>query len=89
VFRATSAHANSFEALLCFTAACFTAHLAGLEQGVAAPLCSLFLACRLAYVFLYIAGAHWTIGVARSLVWVAGFAATLRLQLLALAKLGL
>jgi uncharacterized MAPEG superfamily protein len=89
VFRATSAHANSFEALIYFSAACFTAHLAGLDEAVSSSLCTLFLACRFLYVLLYIAGAHWAVGVARSLVWVAGFAASLRLQGLALAKLGL
>lgn len=89
VFRATSAHANSFEALICFAAAAFTAHLAGLDAGVASSLCAFFLACRFLYVLLYIAGAHWAVGVARSLMWVGGFAATLRLFGLALAKLGL
>lgn len=34
VFRATSAHANSFEALICFSAACFCAHLAKLDEQV-------------------------------------------------------
>lgn len=89
VFRTTSAHANSFEALICFAAAAFTAHLAGLDAQVASSLCSLFLGCRLVYILLYIAGTHWAVGVARSLVWVAGFASTLRLFSLALAQMGL
>lgn len=89
VFRATSAHLNSFEALILFSAACFTAHLAELDAATASGLCGFFLACRFLYVLLYIGGTTGAIGLARSLVWVGGFAATLRLFGLSLAKLGL
>lgn len=89
VFRATSAHQNSFEALILFSSACFAAHLAKVHAGTASGLCGFFLACRLLYVLLYIGGMHAAIGVARSLVWVGGFAASLRLFGLALAKMGL
>lgn len=89
VYRATSAHQNSFEALILFSAACFAAHLAKVDAGTASGLCGFFLACRFLYVLLYIGGTHAAIGVARSLVWVGGFAASLRLFGLALAKMGL
>lgn len=89
VVRATAAHANSFEALILFSAACITAYIARLDERVASSLCTTFLVCRLLYVFLYIGGTHQYTGVARSLVWVVGFATSLRLQGLALAKLGL
>lgn len=60
-----------------------------MDLHVASSLCTLFIALRVAFVFLYIFGVNQAIGVARSLVAVAAIAVSIRLTLLALAKQGL
>jgi|EP00624_Nannochloropsis_granulata_P005327 uncharacterized MAPEG superfamily protein len=87
--RTTAAHANSWEAFAYFSASCITAHILKLDVQVASSLCTLFLVLRFAYVLLYIVGTNEWIGAARSLVWVGGLVAAVRLSVLALAQAGL
>lgn len=77
--RAHWAHLNSFEAFPFFAAAVIIAHLAGGEQNVVDWLAMGFIAARIVYSVLYIAG----IARLRSVVWALGFFATIALFIIA------
>ncbi len=73
--RALGAHNNSFEALQLFTAAAFIAYTTQADPAIAARLSVGFVACRVAYIALYLLDKP----SARSTIWVIGFAATVAL----------
>lgn len=67
--RALGAQANGFEAFPAFAAAVILAQLAHAPQGRVDLLAGLFIACRAAYIWLYVTDRPSQ----RSLVWGAGF----------------
>ncbi len=69
--RAHWAHLNGFEAFPLFAAAVIIAHLAHAEQAKIDLLALAFIAARIVYSVLYVAG----IARLRSVVWALGFAA--------------
>ena len=69
--RAAAAEANSFEAFPFFAAAVIVAHLTNAPQPRIDLLAILFVVARISYVICYLADWHW----ARSVVWLAGYAA--------------
>ena len=69
--RAAAAEANSFEAFPFFAAAVIVAHLTNAPQARIDLLAILFVIARISYVVCYLADWHW----ARSVVWLAGYAA--------------
>lgn len=77
--RAHWAHLNAFEAFPLFTAAVIIAHLAGVEQGILDLLAMAFIAARVVYSILFVAG----IAVLRSVVWALGLFACIALFVLA------
>jgi len=77
--RAHWAHLNAFEAFPFFAAAVIIAHLAGGEQAAIDGIALGFIAARVAYSVLYIAG----IARMRSAVWALGFFATIALFVIA------
>ncbi len=78
--RAQRAFQNHFEGLVLFAIACLTLTLADKTTGLTASLAWIYLAARVLYVPAYIYGlSPW-----RSLVWAAGFLATLAILILAL-----
>lgn len=78
--RAQAAHENGFEAFAPFAAAVFVSHLGGGNAEHASTLALTFVAARVVYPFVYIAGG--ARGLIRSLVWTVGAAATVGLFLL-------
>ncbi len=70
--RANAAQQNSFEAFALFAAAVLIAHATHGPRARVDQLAMVFIAARVGYLPLYLAG--W--GVARSLVWTVGMAAT-------------
>jgi uncharacterized MAPEG superfamily protein len=77
--RALGAHLNSFEANTAFVAGVLIAQMAHAPQIRVDAAAVLFVALRVAYGLLYLAG-H---GTARSLVWSAGFVCTVGLFVIA------
>ncbi|MBL8517444.1 MAG: MAPEG family protein [Betaproteobacteria bacterium] len=80
--RAHSAHLNSFEAFPLFAAGVILAQMAGVQQDIVNVLAGLFVAARVAYLWLYLNDK----ATARSLVWLAGLAASVALLALAAVK---
>ena len=68
--RAAAAMANGYEGLPLFVAAVLTAHMLHATQSTVDLLALGYIASRVAFGFLYIAG----LGTLRSLVWVGGLA---------------
>lgn len=68
--RAWWAQQNAHEAFPLFAAAVLVAHFAGAAQPVADALAIAFIAFRIAYATCYLADIH----LARSLMWLGGFA---------------
>jgi uncharacterized MAPEG superfamily protein len=78
--RANAAQHNSFEAFTFFAAGVLLALLSDVEVDDVAQCGWFFIAMRLAYIYCYVTNqATW-----RSISWALGFAATLRLYVLAL-----
>lgn len=77
--RAVAAMNNGYEGLPLFVAAVLVAHLAGVEAGTAALLAWGYVALRVVFGAVYIAG--W--GALRSVVWAAGLACIVALFVLA------
>jgi len=73
--RAAAAMANGYEGLPLFVAAVLTAHMLHATQSTVDMLALGYIASRVAFGFLYIAG----LGTLRSLVWVAGLACIISL----------
>ncbi|MBP8145554.1 MAG: MAPEG family protein [Inhella sp.] len=67
--RANNAQANGFEALPLFIAGVLLAQMGGGAQGTVDALALGFIACRVAYIALYLADLQ----LLRSLVWAGGF----------------
>ena len=67
--RANAAQNNSWEAFAPFAAAVIIAHIAGARQGMIDTLALAFVACRIAYAFLYITDR----ASLRSVAWIAGY----------------
>lgn len=70
--RANAAQQNSFEAFAFFAVAVLVAHVSRGQQGLVDLLAMVFVAARVLYIAVYVAG--W--GAVRSLVWTVGMAAT-------------
>ena len=70
--RANAAQQNAFEALPFFAAAVLVAHLVHGPQARVDQLAMVFIAARVVYLPVYLAG--W--GAVRSLVWTVGWGAT-------------
>jgi uncharacterized MAPEG superfamily protein len=78
--RAQRAMNNHFEGLILFSIAVLVTHLSDSGTGLTAALAWIYLAARVLYVPAYLLGlSPW-----RSLVWAAGWFATLALLVLAL-----
>ena len=73
--RANAAQNNSWEAFAPFAAAVIIAHIAGARQGMIDTLALAFVACRIAYAFLYITDR----ASLRSVAWIAGYACVIGL----------
>ena len=73
--RADAAQHNSLEAFAPFAAALILARVQGLTDDFLAPWAWGFIACRLAYVALYVLD----LATLRSLVWLLGLAVVIRL----------
>lgn len=73
--RANAAQANSWEALPVFVAGLFVAHQHQAAQATVDALAVAFVACRLAFIGLYVADK----ASLRSLVWIAGLGACVAL----------
>jgi uncharacterized MAPEG superfamily protein len=80
--RAVAVHLNTIEAFPGFAAAVLVAHAGGADPAWSARLAVGFVVARLVYPALYIGDVH----LGRSLVWGAGYAATVALFLLPLMK---
>ena len=70
--RANAAQQNSFEAFAFFAVAVLVAHVSRGQQGLVDLLAMAFIAARVLYLAVYVAG--W--GAVRSLIWAVGVAAT-------------
>lgn len=70
--RANAAQQNSFEAFALFAAAVIIAHLTRGPQAQVDTLAMVFVAARVAYLVVYLAG--W--GTVRSLIWAVGMVCT-------------
>lgn len=77
--RANAAQQNSFEAFPLFAASVAFALLAGADHAQVLPACWFFVAARVAYIACYVADK----ATLRTLCWMAGTGATLRLFALA------
>ncbi len=77
--RANAAQANSFEAFPFFAAAVALALYSGAPVAVVAPWAWGFVAMRVVYIYAYVADRS----TLRSLVWLLGVAAVIRLYVLA------
>lgn len=77
--RANWAQMNSYEAFPPFAAGVIIAHLTATEQSTIDIIAGVFLACRIAHGVVYIAN----LPTIRSLVWTAGFLATVGLYIAA------
>lgn len=75
VQRANAAHLNAFEAFAPFAAGVVLAQLAGVDHGRIALLAVAFVVLRVLHGVLYIAD----VPLARSLVWMGGFACAIAL----------
>jgi len=75
--RSLAAHLNGFEAFAPFAAAVLVAHVSGVATGLVDILAVVFVLSRVVYVALYLAD----LASLRSLVWSAGWIATLLLFL--------
>lgn len=73
--RALAAHVNGFEALATFLPAVLCAEIAQVDPKWMTTLCLAHVGARALYVVLYLANQH----VFRSVVWTAGFAASMAL----------
>ncbi len=73
--RAAAAQQNSWEAFAIFAAAVLTAHVAGGPQPRIDTIALAFIACRLVYIWCYVAD----FASLRSLVWLAGLVLSLYL----------
>jgi len=67
--RANAAQANSWEALVTYTAALVAAYVGNVNAESLALIASIFLAARVAYLACYLAN----LATLRSLTWVVGF----------------
>ncbi len=76
--RANSAHLNSFEVLPGFIAAVLIAHQTGVPQGTIDALAMTFIAARILYAVLFIAG----FTILRTITWLSGFACVVALFVL-------
>ncbi len=77
--RADAAQQNSFEAFPFFAAAVVLALHSGASEAQVAPWTWFFVATRVVYIYCYVSDrATW-----RSMVWLMGLAAVIRLYLLA------
>lgn len=83
VHRANNAHLNAFEAFAPFAAAVLMAQWAGVDPQRIAWLSVAFILLRVLHGVLYLANK----ALARSLVWLAGFACMLALMGMAIAAL--
>ena len=79
VQRANAAHLNAFEAFAPFAAGVVLAQLAGVDPARIAMLAVAFVVLRVLHGVLYVAD----VALARSLVWMAGFACVIALLVLA------
>lgn len=70
--RANAAQQNSFEAFAFFAAAVLVAHVSRGQQAQVDLLAMVFVAARILYLVMYLAG----LGALRSLVWAVGIGAT-------------
>lgn len=77
--RAVAAMANGYEGLPLFAAAVIIAHILQGEQSSANLLAAGYIASRIAYGVLYIAG----LGTLRSVVWIAGLSCVIGLFVVA------
>jgi uncharacterized MAPEG superfamily protein len=77
--RANAAQANSWEALAVFAAGVLTAHVAQAPQATIDLLGLIFVACRAAYIALYVAD----LATLRSLVWFTGYGVSLAMFFIA------
>lgn len=79
VQRANAAHLNAFEAFAPFAAGVVLAQLAGVDHARIAMLAVAFVVLRVLHGLLYVAD----VALARSLVWMGGFACVVSLLVLA------
>jgi uncharacterized MAPEG superfamily protein len=70
--RANAAQQNGYEAFAFFAVAVLVAHVARGPQAQVDTLAMVFIAARLIYLAVYLAGIGWL----RSLIWAVGLAAT-------------
>jgi uncharacterized MAPEG superfamily protein len=77
--RANAAQQNSFEAFPFFAGGVLLALVAGADVAMIAQTCWVFIAARVAYVYCYVADQ----ATLRSIVWVVGLGAVMRLYLIA------
>lgn len=75
--RGLAAHQNTIEAFPMFAAGVIVAHVFAAGSSLAALLAVLFIVSRILYIGLYVAN----IATVRSLVWAAGYLASLGLML--------
>jgi len=73
--RALAAQANSWEALIVFSAALLFALHSDVDAHIRDQLCIVFVAARVVYLFAY----YFDKALLRSLVWLIGFASALSL----------
>lgn len=73
--RANYAQMNTFESFPPFAAGVIVAHLMGAPQNILDALAVAFVVCRILYAYFYIQDRP----TLRSMVWFAGFAATVAL----------
>lgn len=76
--RAAAAHANAFESFPGFAAGVLASHVTGASPKWAAIFAVTYVVARILYPIAYLAG----VATLRSLVWTAGFVATLALMVL-------
>lgn len=81
--RCTSAHYNSFEALLVFSTACVFVMAAGTVTPAMVVASWAFVLCRVGYLLCY--WFDWA--TARSLIWLGSMAAAISMMLMALQQL--
>ena len=78
--RANAAQQNSFEIFPLFAAAVIFAILADTEASMISPLCWLFVATRIIYIYFYLTDR----ALLRTLIWILGLGVILRLFLFAM-----
>lgn len=78
--RALAAHQNTIESFPIFAACLLTGYTLGVSTDRLTILCAIFLACRLIYIYLYVADK----ALPRSLVWTLAYFTCLAMPLLGL-----